>query len=31
VAAPAAKPATGYDLIRIDPHTLRRTMLIHIL
>jgi hypothetical protein len=30
VIAPAGKPATGYDLIRADPHTLRRTMLIHI-
>jgi hypothetical protein len=31
VIAPAGKPAVGYDLIRIDPHTLHRTMLIHIL
>jgi hypothetical protein len=30
VIAPAAKPTTGYDLIRIDPHTLHRVMLIHI-
>jgi DNA-binding beta-propeller fold protein YncE len=30
VIAPAAKPATGYDLIRIDPQTLHRVMLIHI-
>ena len=30
VIAPAGRPATGYDLIRIDPHTLRRAMLIHI-
>jgi hypothetical protein len=31
VIAPAGKPATGYDLIRIDPHTLHRILLIHIL
>ena len=30
IIAPAAKPATGYDLIGIDPHTLHRIMLIHI-
>ncbi len=30
VIAPAARPATGYDVIRIDPHTLRRTLLIRI-
>ena len=30
VIAPAARPATGYDVIRINPHTLRRTLLIHI-
>ena len=30
VIAPAAKPATGYDVIRINPDTLRRTLLIHI-
>jgi hypothetical protein len=30
VIAPAAKPATGYDVIRLDPHTLRQTLRIHI-
>lgn len=30
VIAPAARPATGYDVIRINPRTLRRTLLIHI-
>jgi hypothetical protein len=30
VIAPTAKPATGYDVIRINPHTLRRTLLLHI-
>jgi len=30
VIAPVAKPATGYDLIRIDPQTLHRVMLIHL-
>lgn len=30
VIAPAAKPATGYDLIRIDPRTLHRITLIHV-
>jgi hypothetical protein len=30
VIAPPAKPATGYDVIRLDPLTLRRSLLIHI-
>jgi len=30
VIAPANMPASGYDVIRINPHTLRRTMLIHL-
>ena len=30
VIAPAPKPATGYDVIRLDPHTLRQTLRIHI-
>jgi hypothetical protein len=30
VIAPPAKPATGYDIIRLDPHTLRRTLLVHL-
>ncbi len=30
VIAPAGKPATGYALIRIDPRTLRRTLLVHV-
>ena len=29
VIAPPPGPATGYDVIRLDPHTLRRTLLIH--
>jgi hypothetical protein len=28
--APANMPASGYDVIRINPHTLRRTLLIHV-
>jgi hypothetical protein len=30
VIAPAAKPATGYDVIRINPDTLLRTLLVHV-
>lgn len=30
VIAPANRPATGYDLIRLDPQTLRRALLVHI-
>jgi hypothetical protein len=30
VIAPPNMPASGYDVIRINPHTLRRTMLIHV-
>ena len=30
VIAPAGRPATGYDVIRLDPRTLRRTLLVHI-
>jgi hypothetical protein len=30
VIAPANMPASGYDVIRINPHTLRRTLLIHV-
>jgi hypothetical protein len=30
VIAPAARPATDYDLIRINPHTLQRTLLVHV-
>jgi hypothetical protein len=30
VIAPAARPAIGYDVVRLDPRTLRRTLLIHI-
>jgi hypothetical protein len=30
VIAPANRPASGYDLIRLDPHTLRRTLLVHV-
>src|SRR5439155_4693704 len=30
VIAPAARPATGYDVIRLDPRTLHRTLIIHI-
>jgi hypothetical protein len=31
VIAPPSRPASGYDVIRLDPRTLRRTLLIHIL
>jgi hypothetical protein len=30
VRAPPGKPATGYDLLRLDPRTLRRTLLVRI-
>ena len=30
VIAPPNMPASGDDVIRINPHTLRRTMLIHL-
>lgn len=30
IIAPIGKSATGYDLIRIDPHTLQHTLLVHI-
>jgi hypothetical protein len=30
VIAPPAKPATGYDVVRLAPQTLHRTLLIHI-
>jgi hypothetical protein len=30
VIAPAARPATGYDVIRIDARTRHRTLLVHI-
>jgi hypothetical protein len=30
VIAPPNMPASGYDVIRINPHTLRRTMLVHV-
>jgi hypothetical protein len=30
VLAPAGKPAIGYALIRINPRTLHRTLLVHI-
>ena len=30
VIAPPNMPASAYDVIRINPHTLRRTMLIHV-
>ena len=30
VIAPPNRPAIGYDIIRLDPQTLRRTLLIHI-
>jgi len=31
VIAPPNQPANGYDVIRINPHTLRRTLLVHVL
>jgi len=31
VIAPPNMPASGYDVIRINPHTLRRTLLVHVL
>jgi hypothetical protein len=31
VIAPPNRPANGYDVIRINPHTLRRTLLVHVL
>jgi hypothetical protein len=30
VIAPPNHVATGYDVVRLDPHTLRRTLLVHI-
>lgn len=30
VIVPANRPATGYDVIRFDPRTLRRTLLVHL-
>lgn len=30
VIAPPDRPATGYDILRIDPRTLRRTLLVHV-
>jgi hypothetical protein len=30
VIAPPGKSATGYDVLRIDPRTLRRTLLVHV-
>jgi hypothetical protein len=30
VIAPPNQPANGYDVIRINPHTLRRTLLVHV-
>jgi hypothetical protein len=30
VIAPPNRPASGYDVIRLDPHTLRRTRLVHV-
>jgi hypothetical protein len=30
VIAPPNQPASGYDIIRLNPHTLRRNLLIHI-
>lgn len=30
VIAPPNLPASGYDVIRINPHTLRRTLLVHL-
>lgn len=30
VIAPANKPASGYEILRFDPRTLRRTLLVHI-
>jgi hypothetical protein len=31
VISPAGRSATGYDLVRIDPQTLRRTLLVHVI
>jgi hypothetical protein len=31
VIAPPNRPANGYDVIRINPHTLRRNLLVHLL
>jgi hypothetical protein len=30
VIAPPNRPASGYDIIRLDPQTLRRTLLVHV-
>jgi hypothetical protein len=30
VIAPPNQPANGYDIIRLDPNTLRRTLLVHV-
>lgn len=30
VIAPANRPASGYDIIRLDPRTLRRALLVHV-
>jgi len=30
VIAPPNRPAGGYDIIRVDPHTLRRNLLVHV-
>jgi hypothetical protein len=30
VIAPPSRPATGYDVVRLDPRTLRRTLLVHL-
>jgi hypothetical protein len=30
VIAPPNQPASGYDIIRLDPHTLRPTLLVHV-
>jgi hypothetical protein len=31
IAPPPNRPANGYDVIRINPDTLRRTLLVHVL
>jgi hypothetical protein len=30
VIAPPNRPASGYDIIRLNPHTLRRSLLVHV-
>jgi hypothetical protein len=30
VIAPPDRPATGYDVVRVDPHTLRTTLVVHV-